>query len=124
MRKRAWMYHIPFWVFLHVRDGEPIQLFEEFNNAVHKCALMYYDFDRAKLASIGSLDCIVLSVVLSDVEIIKLFLCQGGRKQFIQKNLATLIDCAIDCNSSPETKLLLLDYQNENGLYRERKFQL
>ena len=118
------MYYIPFAVFLHVIEGESIHLFEEFNKAVHNRALMYYDFDRAKLASIGSLNCIVLSVVLSDVEIIKLFLCQGGRKQFIQKNLATLIDCAIDCNSSPETKLLLLDYQNENGLYRERKFQL
>ena len=118
------MYYIPFAVFLHVIEGESIHLFEEFNKAVHNRALMYYDFDRAKLASIGSLNCIVLSVVLSDVEIIELFLCQGGRKQFIQKNLATLIDCAIDCDSSPEVKLLLMDYKYRNGLYREHKFEL
>ena len=46
------MYYIPFAVFLHVIEGESIHLFEEFNKAVYNRALMYYDFDRAKLASI------------------------------------------------------------------------
>lgn len=135
MRKRAWMY------WLNPIYPACFQIESIFNNDMRKFVrrvtrtqeeskkTFSFDYERLipylreKKKPEYILSFATEAVIASDTEFIKIFL-ESKYKKLVKKQLATLIDCAIDCDSSPEMKLLLMNYRNRNGLYHEHKFEL
>jgi len=133
---RAWMYEIDVnhcaWNTLYMIEclNGDIYYFVKRLERIHRAYLIAGKPSRNAIKYIIATmpDCLLVyvmtAVAISEAEFVEAFLNLEGYQQFVHKHIHTLIDCAIDCDSSPEVKLLLMDYKHRNGLYREPKFEL
>ena len=135
MRKRAWMYWLnpiyPACFQIESIFHNDTRKFVRRVTRTHEESKKTFSFDSKRLIPYliekekteYILSFATEAVIASDTEFISIFL-ESKYKKLVKKQLATLIDCAIDCDSTPEMKILLLNYRSENNLYREHKCEL